>query len=155
MSRLTALYATCHRSEFDGRTTTFRIGLPASEAVTYARHERFDNAHYRGRRRLSVMHNGRSYPVKFLEVREVDAATGRGLGSERHWTARKVPVGALHIIPDAPHELNIYCNRRWTATDKWGCTLVTYDQQAFIGYGTNGLKAAAAARLHARKAGAL
>lgn len=153
-----ALYATCELSNMGrtAKTVTFRIGLPASDAVITARHQRFDRAQYHNRRRLAVMHNGRSYPVRShcLEIRDTDS-DGRGLGAERHHTAVKVPVGALHILPDAPHELNIYVNRRWTATPKWGCTLVTGRREAFIGYGAHPLTAAADARKRARFASAI
>lgn len=115
-----ALYATV---ETPSGPRTFRIGLPGSRTVIDNRHARFDNAHYRNRRHLTVnLHNGASYPVRFLEMREVDSQ-GRGLGGDRHWNAYMVPVSSLRIERDRPHSI-IFDGRQATLSASAGTVSV-------------------------------
>ena len=146
MSNLRALYATC---DTPNGKRTFRIGLPASDAVLWRRYERFDNAHYRNRRRLTVCLRRASYPVLFLEVRDVDAQ-GRGLGSERHWSAYSVPVSALVIERDAPHRIVYEGSRKWRVTDECSAIL-TSKRGAVVGYGPDVFEARLSALREARQ----
>lgn len=146
MHSLRALYATC---DTPSGKRTFRIGLPASDAVIMKRYQRFDNAHYRNRRRLTVCLRRASYPVLFLEVRDVDAQ-GRGLGGERHWNAYSVPVSALHIEPDAPHRIVYEGSRKWRVTGECSAIL-TSKRGVVVGYGQHTLDARLSALREARQ----
>lgn len=147
MSNLRALYATC---DTPGGKRTYRIGLPASEAVIWKRYERFDAAHYRNRRHLTVcLRNGQSYPVLYLEVRDVDAQ-GRGLGGERHWSAYGVPVSALVIQPDGPHVITYHDSKAWRVTGRCSAVL-TSKRGAVVGYGRHTLDARLSALREARQ----
>ena len=150
MSNLRALYATC---DTPTGTRTFRIGLPASDKVITARHARFDNAHYRNRRRLSVkLRSGASYPVRMsgLEIRDVDAQ-GRGLGSARHWTAYSVPVSSLVIEPDGPHTITFHGSKRWRVTGQCSAILSNGQGGVVVGYGRHTLDARLDAQREARR----
>lgn len=145
--QLHALYATV---ETPSGPRTYRIGLPATRAVIMARHARFDNAHHRNRRRLRLTLRGASYPLRWLEVREVDAQ-GRGLGAERHWGAYGVPVNALSIEPDGTHRVTVTgSSSKWRATGKTAALLTTRTS-ALYGYGSNPTAAILDARREARR----
>jgi len=77
----------------NGRTQedsmTFRLGQPVKQGVADARWDRLDSKRRNGG--LRVRFDGRSFPVAFLEMRQVDRV-GRGLGSERHGRAMPLPL---------------------------------------------------------------
>ena len=131
---------------------TFRIGKPTTLENAMKRNARLDRAHYNNRRTLGVFVAGRRKPylVKHLEVRQVDEQ-GRGLGRPDHFNAVPVLAGAIRVLPDAPHTVDLYRNRAWRATDAWGCTLRS-EAGVIIGYGKNPIAAAADARQSARRA---
>lgn len=154
-----ALYATCNivkHGKATGLTRTFRIGLPASDAVITARHERFDRSLWNNGQHLAVVHGGVSYPVRsnMLEIRDVNRA-GQGLGGPRHFDATAVKVGALMIERDREHSIETYVNRGWRATGAWGATVKAKGRGVFIGHGSTPLLATAEARKRARFAGAI
>lgn len=147
---LLALYATV---DTPNGVRTFRVGLPASDAVIWKRYQRLDNAHYRNRRKVTVnLRSGASYPVRMsgLEVREVDAQ-GHGLGSERHWDAYCVPVSAVRIEPDAPHTIEFFGSKRWRVTGQCAAHLSNGRGCVVVGYGKHTLDAAQDARREARQ----
>lgn len=146
-SNLHALYATC---DTPGGKRTFRIGLPASEAVIWQRYERFEAAHYKRRQGLRVHFARLSYPVRFLEIRAVDEQ-GRGLGRPDHFNARGVQVSALRIVPDGPYAItSVMGNKRWTRTGRTSAILATPDGNVIVGYGSNPPAAIAQAKREAR-----
>lgn len=91
-----ALFVTCDTKH---GSLTFRVGQPTDWTTAQARWQRIaDRAQgfYVPARRVTVKHDGRSYPISpvMVEVRSVDAH-GRGLGSERHGKAFPVPFRNL------------------------------------------------------------
>jgi hypothetical protein len=149
-------YATTQTRSKRGRivhSRTFRVGEPGS----WKRYERLDRMHYINKRKLGVFVAGRKAPyiVTFLEVRQVDS-NGVGLGSERHATATPVLCGAIRCLADRPHTVDLYVNRSWRATDKWGATLNPGDGKgAIIAYGKTPIAAAANVRRAARQVEAI
>ena len=76
-------------------SVTFRVGQPADLDTAMSRHDRLagTGADFKHGK---VRANRRSYPIAFYEVRTCDRH-GRGLGSERHWSAQPVPYRAHRV----------------------------------------------------------
>lgn len=72
---------------------TFRLGQPTTWDKAISRWDRLDRR--RMGRGLKVKHDGRSYPVAFVEVRATDRV-GRGLGQPRHEQAMPKPLRRDH-----------------------------------------------------------
>jgi hypothetical protein len=91
---LHGVYATSRAPE-GGTQRCFRIGSPISHDTAHLRWDRLDRAR---RETGLVVHDSHdeAHRIDFVEVRAVDDA-GRGLGSERHWTAEFVPCA--HAVP--------------------------------------------------------
>lgn len=139
---LHALYATTEATP-DRPATTYRIGLPTTEANAHARHQRFDLPHYYSGRRFAV--GGDARAIRWWEVRQVDAQ-GYGLGAARHVTATRVLVHDVHALPEGPHDLHM----RRDGEDWYVCKVIAPSGRCALGVGSHPMIAQQSARRNAR-----